>query len=403
MPLYASARPSGSLFARYSKTGVVVRAEAVVDVESALLPNVADLLHAKGLTDIKRVDLTTTSVAVGPRHVLPIPEAANRGYGTTQVGPVSIYMVPNLAVSYRFIPKVFGEILKCGGILPGNYDVVHRSVEERRVAQKIRLRRHEIGGSAYVAFTTKYKEYGHFLLETLPKILLIRHLMDCGVRFPLVAPLDPPNWVNEFLLLIFKESELVRFSEFLDEALISTGLVPTLLGGGPFHPLMGLLIDLKIINRLTSPHTDVQVRRKLFISRAGFRGVNTKDFRILDNESEIQQLAINAGYEIIEPQALPVCEQVLAFYSATHVIGESSSALHNTMFGPKGGAQVLSLNMVNSMQTHIAALRCHSIDYALPADGQRRTWEQHGVVAPHFKVPLSDISTWIEKTELARS
>jgi capsular polysaccharide biosynthesis protein len=159
-----------------------------------------------------------------------------------------------------------------------------------------------------VAFTTKYKEYGHFLLETLPKLLLIRLLMDYGVRFPLIAPLDPPNWVNDFLLLIFKESELIRFSEFADEAVISTGFIPTLLGGGPFHPLLGLLIDHQIINKLTSMHNNAPVRRKLFISRARFRGVNTKDFRILDNEAEIQQLVIDSGYEVIEPQALPVHE-----------------------------------------------------------------------------------------------
>ncbi len=67
-------------------------------------------------------------------------------------------------------------------------------------------------------------------------------------------------------------------------------------------------------------------RRNLFVSRRGM------DHRFFANRDEIEILASSLGFDVVQPEQLPVADQVRLFASAKVVVGEAGAALANIGF-----------------------------------------------------------------------
>jgi capsular polysaccharide biosynthesis protein len=72
--------------------------------------------------------------------------------------------------------------------------------------------------------------------------------------------------------------------------------------------------------------------RKLYVSRFGLNKTGRGASRIMVNEGELITRLEAMGFDIIEPENLSVRDQILAFSSASIVVGPSGSGLFNTMF-----------------------------------------------------------------------
>jgi capsular polysaccharide biosynthesis protein len=77
-----------------------------------------------------------------------------------------------------------------------------------------------------------------------------------------------------------------------------------------------------------SPHTG----RKIYVSRFAINKSGQGNTRVMLNEAELIEQLESIGFDIVEPENLSVRDQILAFSSASIVVGPSGSGLFNTMF-----------------------------------------------------------------------
>ena len=222
--------------------------------------------------------------------------------------------------------------------------------------------------------------YGHWLLEGLPKLLLLRRLghlfRDLRIIVPFArAPLAsrllshvprfgrPPStaesYVQRWADIVLPGAAIETYdprSEYLHcEALLS----PTTLFSSPtfhFHPELAALLD-------ELPVKPVRKRLRLYITRK-----RASHYREMANAPEIEAIAAEHGLTVIAPETLPLTEQIRIFAGAKLIVGEFGSAMHNALFSPPG-ATVFCLNWINALQSRIAQLKEQRIGYLLPDHG----------------------------------
>jgi capsular polysaccharide biosynthesis protein len=75
--------------------------------------------------------------------------------------------------------------------------------------------------------------------------------------------------------------------------------------------------------------------RKLFISR---RSLSQKypHYRVLQNEGELSDALVKMGFTIVEPETLPIADQIGLFSSAEYIVSLGGSALYNMVFCAPG-------------------------------------------------------------------
>jgi hypothetical protein len=200
--------------------------------------------------------------------------------------------------------------------------------------------------------------YGHWLLECVPKLLLLRRIQDKLSPFRIIIHKSTKSFVKAWLSFILPNVEIKIYNDAIEYVRCESLLIPSLLCGQDyaFHPLLNNLIaELVTTNALP--------KRRLYLSRQ-----EPSIFRRLANKEEIESIASSFGLELINPETLPISEQIKLFSECAFVVGEFGSALHNTLFSPLG-IRVLALNWINGMQSKISQLRKQSVGYLLPSSG----------------------------------
>lgn len=71
--------------------------------------------------------------------------------------------------------------------------------------------------------------------------------------------------------------------------------------------------------------------RKLYVTRSGTGPGST-----LFNHEEIEVLFVRNGFEVVSPESLSVAAQLSLFAQASQIAGEYGSGLHNSIFSPPG-------------------------------------------------------------------
>lgn len=342
--------------------------------------NISEMLEAGSPSYCALSNVTTTS-PVG--HRLPIPNGLGYGYASRALKPIRIFFFPEMSIDYRMLPTVNGEIVRYDDILPFYYDCVFLGrVNSARAS--IDIRKRTIKGPAYAVCTPKVREYGHFLVEILPRLLLVRNLWNNGFQFPVIAPASRPRYFDDFFKIILPNTPTIEVNDLEESVTISQVMIPS---WGDYNPYIGELIS-SLIDDLSF---DLTHRKKIIIRRQQFRAIEKSgDFRLLQNEQEIAETAQRYGFEPVEPQLLTTLEQIRMFAAAEAIIGEASSALHNAMFSPRG-TSILALNAINPVQTFISGMRGHSIDYILPSDGEVRNLDNIGRVPKAYTIDVNAI------------
>ena len=68
--------------------------------------------------------------------------------------------------------------------------------------------------------------------------------------------------------------------------------------------------------------------RKLYVRRIS-------DLRAVSNAEEVEQLARDAGYQVVQPELLNFLEQVELFSRASHIMGPTGAWAANLLFAPQ--------------------------------------------------------------------
>lgn len=162
--------------------------------------------------------------------------------------------------------------------------------------------------------------YGHFLLEAIPKLMLLDRApanIEIATSVPRSATFDAmvgalgvePSRVRHFNVPVFCRRA------FLPERLVHLDQ--------SIHPLAREAFS-RI--RALGKSSAVEGADRIFISRSRFRR------RRLTNERQIEALFERHGFRIVHPELLPIEEQIALFSTAKMIAGLGGSAMHNTVF-----------------------------------------------------------------------
>lgn len=255
---------------------------------------------------------------------------------------------------------------RLGPVVPGYVDAALSNAERPNSAlagrRKISRRsRWFIPGCSVVVTHWNAGVYGHWLLECMPKLLLIRRELDRLPSLRIIVPASMPRYVSAWISRILPGIDVEILDQDREYLCCERLLMPTLLmdTGNYFHPAL-----LPMLDDLLGPSMPSSPDRRLYVSR-----VTPSAFRALINREEIEAIAAAEGLTVVKPETLSIQEQMKLFAGAGIVIGEFGSAMHNTVFSP-AGTRVLCLNWINELQSRIARLKRQSVGYLLPSNGK---------------------------------
>jgi Domain of unknown function (DUF4422)/Glycosyltransferase 61/Methyltransferase domain len=238
--------------------------------------------------------------------------------------------------------------------------------------------------------------YGHFLMEILPKLYLLRASRDIGVQFKVAMWRGTPSWAKAFIDLYFNEDDLIWYDKHSEILLPNSVLTSSMMHHSHnFHPLMNVALE-DVCLRAGIGTTAATAKPKgdtaalIYLSRTRIAG----GWHKLTNESDVEETFRNAGFTVVHPQELALAEQLAIYRRADCLAGQYSSALHNSLFARRG-IKVLSLNRINWYQSRIARLRGQRLGFVPPADGAMRDWRRRGGTVAEYSIDCAELRSYI--------
>jgi capsular polysaccharide biosynthesis protein len=229
--------------------------------------------------------------------------------------------------------------------------------------------------------------YGHWIVDTLPKVALLQEFEDLDrCLFVLNDQADPTmRKVVEDSLGMFGISpeQLI----YLDKASYEFERL-VVLGTLTRHPVSKSRFAIEVLEGLARqlPSTVVPSpeppARRLYVTRAG------TSRRRLTNESEVVELLTAEGYQVIAPETMTVREQMAAFQAADHVIGVMGAALANLAFSPRG-VSVLALATPAMKHDYFYDIVCLKAGRYRGLQGKATAQDQS--LGSDFHIDLSDL------------
>ena len=182
-----------------------------------------------------------------------------------------------------------------------------------------------IEGEALVLSSDEPLSYGSFLFRILPKMKSIQDLRLIQTRCIVYA--KPRPFMDLLNLCGLPENRIIQHDH--DAVLhIDRAIVPCM--RNPHAYLDPGTFDF--YEELRAMHGVHPTGRKLYVSRFGLNKSGRGASRIMTNEAELIATLDAAGFDIIEPETMTVRAQIMAFSSASVIVGPSGSGLFNTMF-----------------------------------------------------------------------
>lgn len=180
--------------------------------------------------------------------------------------------------------------------------------------------------------------YGHWIIDTLPKVGLLREFEDLSRCLFVLNDQPSPvmrQVVIESLHLFGITSDQLLF---LDKSNYEFERI-TVLGALSRHPVSKSPLAIEILEELAAKVPPIDRDRatdRIYVTRRG------SSRRNLTNEDAVIELLGAHGYRVVAPQELTVAEQMATFRGASQVVGVMGAALANLAFSPRG-VSVLSL------------------------------------------------------------
>ncbi len=215
--------------------------------------------------------------------------------------------------------------------------------------------------------------YGHFLVEILPRLFILRILRDIGIPFRIALQKNLQDWAKQFILLYFEEEDIIWYDFYTEVIRAPAFLVPGMMhdGASHFHPLFSCVgKDLTRRAQIAAAAPDTpQPPARIYLSRTRA----TTNWHRIANEQQVEDTMQELGFSIVHPQELPIPTQINLYSSAKCLCAEYSSALHNSLFCRRG-ARVIALNRVNWYQSLLGRVLSQPLAIIPPADGRMRDW-----------------------------
>ncbi len=228
------------------------------------------------------------------------------------------------------------------------------------------VHRHEAGAlPIFHIFKDVYCNYGHMLVEVLPKLL---HIRAMGVeRFSLLFP-----WSSLMFLPAVRFAAGVLGLDFEHVTCFNNQVlrVDEVLWVGPVaqhdRRKSQTLRDLARLLAAAAPASASP--RRLYVTRPAGA------IRPIANQAELEGLARAHGYHVVEPGTLSFPEQIGLFHGADHVLGPMGAALTNSVFMRAGARVSMFTNRrVDPFYYDIARLMGLRFDWVFTQDAEAWT------------------------------
>jgi capsular polysaccharide biosynthesis protein len=203
------------------------------------------------------------------------------------------------------------------------------AVSDRLNAADLPIR--DIAGPLAIICGPAHETWGHWLTDFLPRLWVLRAAGHDLATLRFLMPPDLKPFAGTLLTLCGIEPLQCVVYDYWNE-IVRTDLLlmPT-----------GLRAENRFcqcFDEATSWWTQLAGsglakgdESRLFLSRAG-----SSPLRALANRSEIESMARDAGYAIVQPETLSIPQQIALFSGARIFVGEYGSALHNSVFAAPG-------------------------------------------------------------------
>jgi capsular polysaccharide biosynthesis protein len=194
--------------------------------------------------------------------------------------------------------------------------------------------------------------YGHWMIDALPKIGLLEgqlDLADCAfvvnereegsaMRRVVLDSLALAGVAEEQVEFLW-QGQAHRFAEIVVPGTISR------------HPVTKTPFAIRFLESLAE-QVEAGEQKRIYLSRNG------GDRRRLVNEDAVMERLAPLGYHLVRPETLSLREQIALFKGATHVIGNMGAALTNLAFSP-AGVSVLTLATQTMPHDYFYDILCH--------------------------------------------
>ncbi len=218
-----------------------------------------------------------------------------------------------------------------------------------------------------------YGHFGHFITETLPRLLSVRAALDTnsdlrilGFSAPGVqsSALQGMRWFLDQIGV-----DPARIDVITSPARLLSQIVPPQVFVGRYRYASGLL-PLISGSGLSAP---VASGERIFVSRGKLGHAKSR----VTNIAEIEAIYANSGFTILHPELLSFADQVARLTACAVLAGENGSALHWSLYSPYI-KQVQSLGWSLALQRGICDLRGQAyVDLRTPWLGALKGRSQH--------------------------
>jgi hypothetical protein len=181
-----------------------------------------------------------------------------------------------------------------------------------------------------VMHTWSPAQYGHWLVEYLPKLLALSVYEERTGRTPdIIIPRDPPEWMTRSLSLLgYPDERLVEWT--YETATVDRLVQPftsTTLGSvatNEFSPIEHRWLRNQLLDAVDGESEGRDGR--YYVSR---QGMHT---RYVENFEQIEPVLEAHGFRVVRPEELGFREQIELFSGAAVLVGSHASGLHNQLF-----------------------------------------------------------------------
>jgi hypothetical protein len=196
-------------------------------------------------------------------------------------------------------------------------------LERDRSLTAIRLPRPEFRTGSYF-IPARFSGFADWVLDTLPRFYALTHLPHDEVRIVVNEPLN--SWQRESLELLGVDLSRI---ETLEKKYLEAEVLyfPSFVGDpGNEHPAGMRWVRETLLGKYVPPRRD----RRLYISRR--KALR----RRVTNESELEPLLRDHGFEIVDAELLSFREQIQTMNQAEAIVSLHGAGLSNILFAPPG-------------------------------------------------------------------
>ena len=202
------------------------------------------------------------------------------------------------------------------------------------------------------AFGAGYGCYGHYIVDELPRLGLIRKIVGDNEfkKLKILLPKKTPGWAFNLLEVFFgiDKSSIILFDHERDLWILREAIVSEYMHRDyVFNPYIKEFYQSYVKG-------DVLPTRKVCLSRRSWEPGKSHQ-RIFEQQEWFEKEAQRRGFEIIAPEKLSISEQIRIMCETKIQIGEHGSAQHASIYS-KFGTTVGTINPLGNVQINLGRL-----------------------------------------------